>query len=207
MRNKDIPTVLRLLEHARYEVLPTPTIEGKLLEAVPTDVQITVTASPSKGLGETLATVERLSGHGYDVVHGFEPRPCSTLPALLARSLRHATYVADWADLWGPAGMAADWPAPQRASLGAFDGRWQDFTRRQADAVTSFGDLPLIVVSRGRDLKPDWQVWQADLLHLSSKSQQLIADQSGHNVQLEQPAAAVGAIVEMVEQIRRQAGQ
>ena len=48
---------------------------------------------------------------------------------------------------------------------------------------------------------------QTDLLHLSSNSQQLIADQSGHNVQLDQPEAAVKAIVTMVEQIRRQAVQ
>ncbi len=58
----------RLLEHARYEVLPTKTIEQKLLDGVPTAVQITVTASPSAGLETTLAMTETLSGHGYDVV-------------------------------------------------------------------------------------------------------------------------------------------
>jgi hypothetical protein len=31
----------------------------------------------------------------------------------------------------------------------------------------------------------------------------LIADKSGHNIEFDQPAAAVGAIVQMVEQIRR----
>ena len=35
----------------------------------------------------------------------------------------------------------------------------------------------------------------------------LIADHSGHNVQLDQPEAAVEAIVTMVEQIRRQTVQ
>ena len=82
------------------------------------------------------ARVAHVLRYRYDVVHAFEQRPCSTVPALLARPLRHAVYVADWADLWGPAGMAAEWPAPQRASLGAFDGVWQAFTRRRADAVT-----------------------------------------------------------------------
>ncbi len=72
----------------------------------------------------------------YDVVHAFEQRPCATVPALLARRLRRAVYVADWADLWGPDGMAADWPAPQRLTLGSFDGVWQAYTRRRADAVT-----------------------------------------------------------------------
>lgn len=73
----------------------------------------------------------------YDVVHAFEQRPCSTVPALFARRLRGTAYVADWADLWGPDGMAADWPAPQRLTLGALDGVWQAFTRRRADAVTA----------------------------------------------------------------------
>lgn len=68
MRNKDRETVLRLLRHARYEVLPTPTIIGKVVDAVPTDVQITVTASPGKGLATTLDASEELIGHGYDVV-------------------------------------------------------------------------------------------------------------------------------------------
>jgi pimeloyl-ACP methyl ester carboxylesterase len=75
----------------------------------------------------------------------------------------------------------------------------------QAGAVTSFGAVPLIVLSRGRDQDQEWQRKQTELLHLSSDSQQLIADQSGHNIQLDQPAAAVGAIIQMVEQLRRQA--
>jgi methylenetetrahydrofolate reductase (NADPH) len=61
-------TMRRLLQHARYEVLPTKTIEQKLLDGVPTDVQITVTASPTSGLETTLAMAETLAGHGYDVV-------------------------------------------------------------------------------------------------------------------------------------------
>ena len=71
----------------------------------------------------------------YDVVHTFEPRPCATLPGLLARR-RKSVWVADWADLWGPDGMAATWPTPQRVTLGAFDGVLQSYTRRRADAVT-----------------------------------------------------------------------
>ena len=68
MRNTSAETMRRLLTHARYEVLPTATIEQKLLEAVPTDVQVTVTASPAKGLESTLAMAERLAAQGYDVV-------------------------------------------------------------------------------------------------------------------------------------------
>ncbi len=75
----------------------------------------------------------------------------------------------------------------------------------QAGAVTSFGDLPLIVLSRGLNLDPKWQAMQAELLQLSSQSQQLIADRSGHSVQLDQPEAAVNAITTMVVQLRQSA--
>ncbi len=63
--------------------------------------------------------------------------------------------------------------------------------------------MPLIVLSRGLDQKPDWQGIQAELLQLSSDSQQLIADKSPHNIELDQPEAAVGAILTMVEQLRQ----
>jgi glycosyltransferase involved in cell wall biosynthesis len=72
----------------------------------------------------------------YDIVHTFEPRPSATVPALIASRRNGTVFVADWADLWGPEGMAAIWPAPQRVTLGAFDGVWQSYTRRRADAVT-----------------------------------------------------------------------
>lgn len=68
MRNKDIPTVRRLLEHARYEVLPTPTVEEKVLASVPRSVPVTVTASPSMGLERTITTAERFAAEGYTVV-------------------------------------------------------------------------------------------------------------------------------------------
>jgi pimeloyl-ACP methyl ester carboxylesterase len=72
----------------------------------------------------------------------------------------------------------------------------------QADAVTTLGDIPLIVLSRGSDPDQDWQAMQTELLHLSSHSQHMLADQSGHNIQLDQPEAAVAAIVQMVGQLR-----
>lgn len=70
MRNKAkaTGTTIRLLGQTRYEVLPTATIEDKLLEHVPVDRVLTVTASPSKGLEPTLDLAERLTGHGYVVV-------------------------------------------------------------------------------------------------------------------------------------------
>lgn len=46
---------------------------------------------------------------------------------------------------------------------------------------------------------------QTELLELSSHSQQLIADKSGHNIQIEQPEAAAAAITQMVTQLRQTA--
>ena len=70
MRNKAraADTTVRLLENTRYEVLPTASIEDKVLEHVLVERTITVTASPSKGLEPTLDLAERLTGHGYVAV-------------------------------------------------------------------------------------------------------------------------------------------
>ena len=69
MRNKrSAATLTRLLEHARYEVLPTASTEEKVLEHLPRDRVVTVTASPGKGLEATFDLAERLAGHGYVVV-------------------------------------------------------------------------------------------------------------------------------------------
>lgn len=69
MRNKAaIATMVRLLENARYEVLPTISIEDQVLASVRPSTALTVTASPSKGLEATLALAERLTAHGYTAV-------------------------------------------------------------------------------------------------------------------------------------------
>src|SRR5215210_3932708 len=89
MRNKTAvtATTMRLLENARYEVLPTATIEDKLLEHVPVERTVTVTASPSKGLEPTLDLTERLTGHGYVAV-----------PHIAARMVRDRVELAEIVD-------------------------------------------------------------------------------------------------------------
>jgi pimeloyl-ACP methyl ester carboxylesterase len=74
----------------------------------------------------------------------------------------------------------------------------------QAKAVTTLGALPLIVLSRGKDQDPDWAASQVSFLQLSTNSQQLFADRSGHRIMIEQPEAAVASIVKMVELVRRE---
>jgi hypothetical protein len=91
------------------------------------------------------------------------------------------------------------------------EGRGMQASLAQARRVTTLGSVPLIVLSRGlregsagEDAK--WQREQSQLLQLSSHSQQLYAEKSGHNIQFDQPAAAVGVMVQMVAQIRQPQG-
>ncbi len=69
MRNK-ARIARSLLEHSRYEILPTAKVEAAVLAAIPAvdDVTLTVTASPARGLAATIDLTERLVGHGYRVV-------------------------------------------------------------------------------------------------------------------------------------------
>ena len=73
----------------------------------------------------------------------------------------------------------------------------------QARAVTTLGTLPLIVLSARLDDTADHTASQAGFLQLSTNSQQLFAEQSGHRIMIEQPEAAVAAITQMVNQIRQ----
>ena len=84
MRSGGLRRLLPLLHQARYEVLPTASAEQAVLEVVPREVTVTVTASPTKGLEPTLALTERLIGHGYRVV-----------PHLSARQVRGGGHLAE----------------------------------------------------------------------------------------------------------------
>jgi pimeloyl-ACP methyl ester carboxylesterase len=76
----------------------------------------------------------------------------------------------------------------------------------EAAAVKDFGDLPLIVLTGRLHTDPsNWQTWQTELLQLSSNSQQLFAENGTHNIQIEEPDAAVAAILQMIQQVRQTA--
>ena len=53
-----------LLRSPRYEVFPTASVEQAVIDWVPAELTVTVTASPVKGLAETLDLTGRLAGHG-----------------------------------------------------------------------------------------------------------------------------------------------
>lgn len=62
------PVVAELLRRARLEVMPLAGVEERVLEHVPKDVKITVTASPARGLDSTLELCGALARQGYPVV-------------------------------------------------------------------------------------------------------------------------------------------
>lgn len=76
--------VADLLRLSRYELLPLAGIEKQVLEHVPPDVTLTVTASPTKGLEPTFALAEQLVGAGYTVI-----------PHLSARLVRGREHLAE----------------------------------------------------------------------------------------------------------------
>ena len=86
MRNTKtyVPFLADMLSSARYEVLPTGSIEAKVLEHVPLGTTVTVTASPAKGIEATLALAESLARQGYAAV-----------PHLAARMISGRTELAE----------------------------------------------------------------------------------------------------------------
>lgn len=75
--------VADLLLRSRFEVLPFDGIETEVVARLPRDVTLTVTASPTRGLEQTLDLTARLVGHGYRVV-----------PHLSARLVESDAHVA-----------------------------------------------------------------------------------------------------------------
>ncbi|CCG03469.1 methylenetetrahydrofolate reductase [Blastococcus saxobsidens] len=74
----------RTFEDLGYEVIPFKKTEEQVLQHVPTDVRLTVTASPAKGQDATLDLTVALAGHGYDVA-----------PHLSAQQVRDRAHLAD----------------------------------------------------------------------------------------------------------------
>lgn len=93
-----------LITNARFEVIPTDSIEEAVLASVPREVTLTVTASPTKGLEATISLAERLRLQGYSVVPHISARLVvdnAHLDEIVAR-LRQANIE----DIFVPAGDA-----------------------------------------------------------------------------------------------------
>ncbi len=86
---------------------------------------------------------------------------------------------------------------------------------RQLSTSGSLGNLPLTVIRHGipdlfasmpgeqaKQAEQVWQELQAGLAKLSSNNHTLVAEKSGHGIQLDQPSLVVDAIHQMVEMVR-----
>jgi len=119
-------------------------------------------------------------------------------------------------------GLPADALAQYRARLatsGYFDAAiaesaafYKGSNAAAAIKPVDLGDLPLIVLSRGQGAplpglvaaeneayEQSWRILQAELAALSSNSQQWVAEQSGHELQLQQPELVITAIRQLVQ--------
>jgi methylenetetrahydrofolate reductase (NADPH) len=127
------PTALALaaaLRRPRFEVLPLDGIEDQVLEHLATDVKVTVTASPRKGLEATLALSERLARAGYPVV-----------PHLSARLIRDRAHLAEAVARLSAAGVHELFvPAGDALEPGEFHGA-ADLLRAMGTLRASFDEI------------------------------------------------------------------
>jgi methylenetetrahydrofolate reductase (NADPH) len=77
-------TLAEAVRHPRYEVIPLGGVEEAIVEHVPKSIKLTVTASPKKGIEETLRLAERLAERGYEVA-----------PHISARLVRDEAHLED----------------------------------------------------------------------------------------------------------------
>ncbi|MHB1134079.1 MAG: alpha/beta fold hydrolase [Chloroflexota bacterium] len=210
---------------------PLPRNVGQFANELHTLLQRASVPGPYVLVGHSLGGLTvRVFAHEYpsDVVgvvliESMNPRqftPSPTYTETVAGSQSHALPFVAWLARFGIMRLAINLPGSADAGSpdwNAYVARfarpqyWQAYMDEaqgmaeggaQARAAKTFGDLPLIVLSSSLDHQPNWQAGQADLVQLSSHSEQLFADKSGHSIQADQPEAAVGAIVRMVEKTR-----
>jgi pimeloyl-ACP methyl ester carboxylesterase len=85
----------------------------------------------------------------------------------------------------------------------------------QAAGVTSLGDLPLVVVTRGlaetwpapipiAATEAAWHREQAALVRLSTRGRQLVADHARHYVMLDQPEVVVTGVLDVLAELTNQ---
>ena len=111
--------------------------------------------------------------------------------------------------------MSAD--AKGLAAIREEYGAYQDhFAAVRAAHITSLGDIPLIVLSHGktqplpglsaevsREFEQICQQMHIELTAQSSHGKRIVAEKSGHYIQLDQPELVIDAIREVVEAVQR----
>jgi methylenetetrahydrofolate reductase (NADPH) len=108
-RQKSNRRLAEFLRHPGYEVIPLAGVEESVVEHVPRDIALTVTASPGKGMPATVDLAERLASRSFRVTPHLSARLIrdgSELDEILQRlreaGIRDAFVVAG--DIGEPAG-------------------------------------------------------------------------------------------------------
>jgi methylenetetrahydrofolate reductase (NADH) len=116
MRAIEQQAVAAALRRPRYEVFPLDSVVDRVMEHLPADVTVTVTASPTKGIEPTLTVAERLAAQGRQVV-----------PHLAARLIADEVHLKDVLQRLADHGMtdalviAGDAKQPAGSFTGALD--------------------------------------------------------------------------------------
>lgn len=80
---------------------------------------------------------------------------------------------------------------------------------QQARGYGTLGDLPLVVIRRGKTGTPpnaediQWRQWQEDLATLSSRGSLVVAENTGHVIPYENPAVVADAVRRILDEIPR----
>ena len=112
--------------------------------------------------------------------------------------------------------ITAEWDDPRTNSEGLDIAA----SAAQARAVADLGDLPLVVITAGQPtpdehvpaavtatLEQDWQRMQREIAALSRQSRQVIATESEHSIQDDQPELVRDEIERLVALVRADAGR
>lgn len=75
-------------------------------------------------------------------------------------------------------------------------------TGEELKAAGPFKNIPLIVLTQGITLSPQWQEMQKKFVQLSPQGKLIIAEKSGRDITSEQPELIVAAIQEVVLKVR-----
>ncbi len=134
------------------------------------------------------------------------------VPRLFPRQMSSMAAEEDRDAFWGV--VAADpknLATMQEEIAVAFD----HFAAIRAAHITSLGDIPLIVLSHGKtqhmpglpaevnhEFEQVWQRMHIELAAQSSRGKRIVAEKSGHYIQLDQPELVIAAIREVVEAVQ-----
>jgi pimeloyl-ACP methyl ester carboxylesterase len=99
-------------------------------------------------------------------------------------------------------------PKYSDARRSEFDFLAEELVRMHAERAEQeypLGERPLIVLTRGKNVSEGHQKLQADLVRLSRNSKQIVADDSGHHIHLDDPEAVADAVRQVADAVRRHA--